>query len=250
MSLASKNNGKKKSAKRQFLKAVAAGVAGAAVGALVGRASAQSGSAVTLESDGITLPPLTGDPTLESGKLFFRSDLGRLRLAISDSAVKNILTDEDPINLAQISGTALTARDWSLDLAKLQNIDVELSVLVTLLRWGRNVSPAWVHGAEVTAPAEGSALVSKTVTTGKNGFIYGFFISAGEANDFKVNWRSGSVNYSRRVVFAGKGSLQYVGFVPLNEGLPAAGGSSITITNVNAGSTGIVYQAAILYAEM
>jgi len=124
------------------------------------------------------------------------------------------------------------------------------ALLFRLIRWGRDVEPAWVHAAEVTAPAAGTALVSKTVSTGKSGFIYGFFISAGEANDFKLNWTSGAAAYSRRIVFAGKGSLQYVDFIALNEGLPADAGSSVTITNVNAGSTGIIYQAAILYAEV
>jgi hypothetical protein len=33
--------------------------------------------------------------------------------------------------------------------------------------------------------------------------------------------------------------------VAFNEGLPADAGTSITITNVNAGSAGIVYQAAL-----
>jgi hypothetical protein len=42
-----------------------------------------------------------------------------------------------PINLTQISGTALTGRDWSGDLAKLQNIDVALSS-----RLGADVSSA------------------------------------------------------------------------------------------------------------
>jgi hypothetical protein len=157
---------------------------------------------------------------------------------------------ESPFNLSKVAGTTLTGRDWSQDIAKLQNLDVALSVLATLKRWGRNVSPVWIHGGEVTAPAANTALVSKTVTSGKSGYIYGFFISAGEANDFKINWTSGGSSYSRRIVFAGKGSLQYVDFVTFNEGLPADGGTNITITNVNAGSSGVVYQAAILYAEV
>jgi hypothetical protein len=154
------------------------------------------------------------------------------------------------LNLTKISGTLLTARDWSSDFAKLQNIDIALSVLFALIRWGRNVSPSWVHGGEVTAPAANTALVSKTVSVDKIGFIYGFFISAGEANDFKINWTSGGVTYSRRIVLGSKGSIQYTDFIAFNEGFPADAGTTITITNVNAGSAGIVYQAGILYAEI
>ena len=157
---------------------------------------------------------------------------------------------ESPFNLSKVGGTALTGRDWSGDLAKLQNLDLALSVLAGVQRWGRNVSPTWVHAAEVTAPAAGTALVSKTVSTGKSGYIYGFFISSGEANDFKVNWTSGAAAYSKRIVLGGKGTVQYADFIAFNEGLPADAGTSVTITNVNAGSTGIVYQAAILYAEV
>ncbi|MEM1523612.1 MAG: hypothetical protein QXU69_11305 [Thermofilaceae archaeon] len=133
---------------------------------------------------------------------------------------------------------------------KLELSDASLSALSKLLRWGRDVSPLWVHGGEVVAPAAGTALVSRIVSIGKVGYIYGFYISAGEANDFRINWTSGATAYSIRIVFPSKGSLQYVDFVPINEGLPADGGSTISITNVNSGSAGVVYQARILYAEV
>ena len=118
--------------------------------------------------------------------------------------------------------------------------------LARLVRWGRDVEPAWVHGGEVTAPVAGTALVAWTVPTGKAGYIYGFFISAGEGNDFKLNWTSGGVAYSRRIVFPGKGTLHFVDVIALNEGLPADPGTTVSITNVNAGSAGVVYQAALL----
>jgi len=130
------------------------------------------------------------------------------------------------------------------------NLDIPLSTLSRIVRWGRDVDPFWVHGAEVTAPAAGTALVSKSVSAGRTGYIYGFFISSGEPNDFMIKWTSGAVSYSIRIVFPGKGSLQYVDFTPLNEGLPADPGTTISITNVNAGSAGIVYQARLLYVEL
>jgi len=119
----------------------------------------------------------------------------------------------------------------------------------TSIRWGRDVAPAWVHGDEVVAPVANTALVSVTVSTGRAGYIYGFFISCGEANDFKINWVVGGAAKSVRIPMA-KGSLHYVDFIPLNEGMPADGGSSITITNVNAGGAGVIYQARLLYGEV
>jgi hypothetical protein len=193
---------------------------------------------------------------------------GALSSRATDSLRVSVVTalPESPFNLAKVAGTTLTGRDWSSDFARLQNIDVplssraseatlsgiagqldvKLSVLSRLIKWGRDVTPFWVHGGEVTAPAAGTALVSWTVPSGRVGYIYGFFISAGEGNDFKLNWTSGGVAYSRRIVFPGKSTLHFVDVIALNEGLPADAGTSITITNVNAGSAGIVYQAALL----
>jgi len=118
------------------------------------------------------------------------------------------------------------------------------------LHWGHNVNPAWVHAAEVVAPAGGTALVTRAVTAGKAGYIYGFFISAQEGNDFLINWTSGGAARSTRQVFGGAGTVEYVAALPCNEGLPADGGTNITITNVNAAAAGKIYQARLLYAEV
>jgi hypothetical protein len=130
------------------------------------------------------------------------------------------------------------------------NLNVSLSTTATLARFGRSITVGWVIGSETTAPAAGTALVSKSVTSGKTGYIYGVFISCGEANDFKINWTSGGAAVSLRVPFGGKGAVLATLEVPMNEGLPADGGTAITITNVNAGSSGIIYQAGILYGEV
>lgn len=117
------------------------------------------------------------------------------------------------------------------------------------LRWGRNVLPTWVHAAEVVAPGAGTALVTKAVGAGKAGYIYGFFISAQEGNDFLINWTSGGAAKSKRIIFGGSGSTEAVDPVALNEGLPADAGTNVTITNVNAAAGGKVYQANLLYGE-
>jgi hypothetical protein len=155
-----------------------------------------------------------------------------------------------PFNLAQVGGVALTGRDWSSDFAKLQNLDVTLTAQVALVRFGRGVSPVWVAGSEVTAPAAGTALVSRTVTSGKTGYVYGFLITAGEVNDFRLVWTSGGTARSLRIATASRGTVILVSPVPVNEGLPADGGTAVSVTNVNAGSSDVVYQVAILYAEV
>jgi hypothetical protein len=47
--------------------------------------------------------------------------MDKLRVSVVD------VLPESPFNLARVAGTALTGRDWSIDFARLQNIDVALS---------------------------------------------------------------------------------------------------------------------------
>lgn len=117
-------------------------------------------------------------------------------------------------------------------------------------RWGRNLEPSWVFGAAQTAPGAGTALVTQTVGAGKSGWIYGFFISVGESNDLLLNWTSGGAARSKRITFGSMGTTEVVDPAALNEGLPADAGSSVTITNVNAGGAGKIYQANLLYGEL
>lgn len=121
---------------------------------------------------------------------------------------------------------------------------------IRLQRWGRDVSPIWIHAAELVAPAAGTALVTQAVTAGRSGYIYGFFISCQEANNFLLNWVSGGVAYSKRIVFGGAGVIQDVEVISLNEGLAADQLTAITITNVTIAGAGQIYQANLLYAEI
>ena len=127
---------------------------------------------------------------------------------------------------------------------------INLSTASLYTRWGRVITPSWVHAAEVVAPLIGATLVTKAVTAGKSGYIYGFFISAGEANNFLLNWTSGGIARSKRLVFGAGGSMEAIDQVPINEGLPADAATNVTITNVTAGGVGIVYQANLLYGEI
>jgi|GEM_PF-1519567 len=179
-------------------------------------------------------------------------DAKEFKVIVIDSA-GNVISDislsalRDALKGADDKDFSTLETDVEAILAKL---DVALSTLAKLQRWGRNVEPSWVHADEVTAPAADTKLVNTTISTGKKGYIYGFFISAGEANDFKINWISGGETKSIRIPFSGKGALHYVDITPLNEGLPADEGTEISITNVNAGGSGVVYQARLFIAEV
>jgi hypothetical protein len=97
-----------------------------------------------------------------------------------------------------------------------------------------------------SAPAAGTALASYSVPAGKTGFIYGYFISASEANQFEIRWTSGGVPRAIRIVFGSMGSAHAASLIALNEGLPADAGTTISIVNINAGASGSTYQAGLL----
>jgi hypothetical protein len=113
-----------------------------------------------------------------------------------------------------------------------------------------SIDPTWIHGTEVTAPAMGTQLVNRTVSNGKTGLIYGFLISSQEANNFLISWTSNTIPRSIRIVFGSAGTTQDTESIPLNEGLDADANTGITITNINAGGVGAVYQARLLYKEV
>jgi len=119
-----------------------------------------------------------------------------------------------------------------------------------MVRWGQSLEPSWIYGNVVTAPATNTTLLSKTVSSGKKGYIYGLFISSDEANVFIITWTSGGVTMQVRIPFGGGGAVLSVFQAPLNQGLPADSGTSITVSNVNAGSTDANYQVGILYLEV
>jgi hypothetical protein len=130
------------------------------------------------------------------------------------------------------------------------NFDVALTNQSKLTRWNREVDPTWIHAVEQVAPLALTNLITIAVTAGTTGFIYGFFISATEANNFFINWVSGGVTRTMRIPFAGSGAVENVDPVPMNEGLAADASTNITVQNVNAGGVGSIYQARLLYTEV
>jgi len=112
------------------------------------------------------------------------------------------------------------------------------------VRWGILREPAWVDGAEATAPGAGDNLVGKTVGTGKIGRVFGVHISAGEANQFQLYSGASVV---KRFELGLAGVIHIVLGTPLLDSVAAT--TDITIKVVTAGGAGKKYQASILYDE-
>jgi hypothetical protein len=108
----------------------------------------------------------------------------------------------------------------------------------------------WTRADEQTAPPAGTALVSVTVSAGKSGYIYGFFINTQEGNDFLIKWTSSGASKSLRLTFGAGGMVEDEVGTPFNNQEPADAGTAITITNVNAGGKTAIYQAALLIGEV
>jgi hypothetical protein len=127
---------------------------------------------------------------------------------------------------------------------------ITLDSLGRWLKFIKYVFPKWFYGSEATAPGAGGALVTKAVSSGKKGYVFGILITASEANKFYLNWTSGGAAKSISFQLSGRGTLLYVFEIPLNEDSPADAGTSVTITVAAAGSAGSTYQAGILYGEI
>lgn len=129
-------------------------------------------------------------------------------------------------------------------------MDVNLSTQAKLQRYGRNITPSWIYGAEVTTPAADAALVTKAVTAGKTGYVYGFMITAQEANSFKIKWTNSASAKTFRVHFSGAGTIVFTDPTSIFEGIAADASTNVTINVVTLGTGTAVYQAALLYAEV
>ena len=112
-----------------------------------------------------------------------------------------------------------------------------------LIRWGIAREPSWTYGTSATAPLALATLVTKTVAAGKTGQLFGFHISAGEANSFQISGGTTTLTYH----LAAAGPIDIVLSAPIIANIAA--GASITIKNVTAAAAGIVYQASLLTDE-
>lgn len=125
-----------------------------------------------------------------------------------------------------------------------------------LFRYGRDISLGWEYQYSITGPfIAGYTLVDVDVTAGKDMYIYGFMITAGESNAFYVYWENDGTAQSYLIDFPSDGSVVYTDFVPINEDLPAniranSAITTVSIKAVNPGSAGVRYAAGLLVGEV
>jgi len=118
-------------------------------------------------------------------------------------------------------------------------------------RYGHLTMPRWYYSDLISTPTANQVLLTVSISSDKLGYIYGFYVSASEGNDFEIVWVDvNGVTNRYRIVLAGKGNVQYADVISLNEGLPAQKGSNIQVVIVNAGSSGSYYKVGLLVGEV
>jgi hypothetical protein len=107
----------------------------------------------------------------------------------------------------------------------------------------------WKIGTEQVAPPALTPLVTQTVDeTYPLGRIYGYWVSADEANNFRLTWTSGVARSMLICLPVGGTIVVVLDFQSLNESMLAPTTSTIQIVNVAAGAAGKRYQAGVLLA--
>jgi hypothetical protein len=115
---------------------------------------------------------------------------------------------------------------------------------LSVMRWGVPREPVWEDGDVEVAPGAGTALVSKTVSTGMTGRVFGVHISVPEANI--VDLYNGAA-FVKRFEFGLAGFAHLECPKPLVDNLAA--GTVISLKNVNAAGALKEYQASLLTDE-
>ncbi len=113
---------------------------------------------VVIKGDGIVLPALTVDPTLEAGKIWIRGDLSQLRFTPDGSVVKSVLDPADISRFQQYStdpggGTSRFINEACFTLSGSSQETTLHSINVTLSKTSRVIAVAW---AQATAISSGS----------------------------------------------------------------------------------------------
>ena len=131
-------------------------------------------------------------------------------------------------------------------------ITTNINYPLNQIRWGQPVEPNWVYGVVTTGPTAGAVLVSQGVSSGYNGYIWGYFLSTNDTagNTFLIKWTYNNTTYQQMVVFGGAGTVNFITNKAVNSGLPAQGGSTMAISILNAGSTNALYMAGLLWGQV
>jgi hypothetical protein len=180
--------------------------------------------------------------------------VGLAREATLDAISTNVaITATNSNNLNNLPSMANTLNNIEANATSMNAvITTNINYPLNQIRWGQPVEPNWVYGAVTTGPTAGAVLVSQGVSSGYNGYIWGYFLSTNDTagNTFLITWTYNNTTYQQMVVFGGAGTVNFITNKAVNSGLPAQGGSTMAISILNAGSTNALYMAGLLWGQV
>ncbi|MEM4596667.1 MAG: hypothetical protein QXG54_05145 [Desulfurococcaceae archaeon] len=147
---------------------------------------------------------------------------------------KPVIKDGDPITVSDLGSDAV---------AKIVQAVESARRAFALVRWGVEVEPAWVFGSVVTAPPANTRLVEVSVPSGVLGLVYGVLLSAGEQNSFTLSCG----NTSLLLFLPGAETKHTISPAPICVAQPE---TVVYVSNNSDGTSGVQYQAGLLYAEV
>jgi len=154
-----------------------------------------------------------------------------------------------PLSGIQNTLNSIEANATSINAVVTANVNYPLNQL----RWGYPVEPVWAYSAVSTGPlAAGTVLLSQPVSSGYNGYIWGYFLSENDpsGNVFLIQWVSGTTVYQQMVVMNGPGTVNFISVKAINDGIPASPNTTMAVKILNAASTNALYMAGILYGQV
>jgi hypothetical protein len=173
------------------------------------------------------------------------------QISTSAAGVYAIASSNVNYPLSTMAATLSSINSYSANINAILSSNVNYPM--NQLRWGYPVEPIWTYSAVATGPlAAGTVLLAQPVSSGYNGYIWGYFLSQNDpsGNAFLVQWVNGTTVYQQMVVMNGPGTINFISVKAVNDGIPASPNTTMAVKILNAASTNALYMAGILYGQV
>jgi len=173
------------------------------------------------------------------------------QIATSAAGIYSIASSNVNYPLSTMAATLSSINSYSANINAILSSNVNYPM--NQLRWGYPVEPIWAYSAIATGPlAAGTVLLAQPVSSGYNGYIWGYFLSENDpsGNVFLIQWVNGSNTYQQMIVMNGPGTINFMSVKAINDGIPASPNTTMAVKILNAASTNALYMAGILYGQV
>jgi len=173
------------------------------------------------------------------------------QISTSAAGVYAIASSNVNYPLSTMAATLSSINSYSANINAILSSNVNYPM--NQLRWGYPVEPIWAYSAIATGPlAAGTVLLAQPVSSGYNGYIWGYFLSENDPNGnvFLIQWVNGTTVYQQMVVMNGPGTINFISVKAINDGIPASPNTTMVVKILNAASTNALYMAGILYGQV